>query len=118
MPGGLAVRSSDDRPERSDGHETPSLRREMDRQLMDRLRHVETRLEAHENVVGGEMTEIRLQLQRIVDWQQSADPALKSIQSVMSAGIALRWIVLFVVSVLAAVSTLATAVEAIRRWMH
>lgn len=98
--------------------EPVSLRREMDRQLLDRLLHVESKLEARDSETGVEMTEIRLQLQHIVDWQKSAEPALKSIQTVMSAGVAMRWIVLFVVGELAAVGTLATAVEAIKRWTN
>lgn len=98
--------------------ETDYLRREIDRQFVERLNSIQAHIEGRESEIGNEMTEIRLSLQRIVDWQQRVDPTLKDMQSIIMAGSAMRWIVVLVVGALAAVGTMATAMEVFKKWLH
>lgn len=100
------------------------LRREMDRLYQERLAHLESRLEGLEQRVDEELVETKAvmrtmtaQVQKIIDYQHRHEPAMDSFESVVKAGLVLRWIILFVVGTLAAIGTTATAWEAIQKWI-
>lgn len=116
--------------------ELTMLRREMDRAQSERLAHLETKLEELEEWVQRELkdmeelhkrewTEQRQVLnlmtrnvQKILDRQQEHEPAMKSLEKVIQSGMVMRWIVLFVITTLAAIGTGATAWDAIKRLGH
>ncbi len=116
--------------------ELTMLRREMDRVQSERLAHLETKLEELEEWVQRELKDMEelhkrewneqrqvlnlmtRNVQKILDRQQEHEPAMKSLEKVIQSGMVMRWIVLFVITTLAAIGTGATAWDAIKRLGH
>lgn len=100
------------------------LRREMDRDLRERLMAVEARQDELERRMVVEREEdrevlrgIAASLQRIVEQQGAQAPTLETIQNVVRAGLVVRWLIVTIVGCLAAIGTAATAWEVTQRWM-
>lgn len=93
------------------------LRREMDRTYSERLLRLEQNTEELERLVRKELTDIHVSLKQIIDCQNEHEPAMKSMEHVMGAGLIMRWIVIVIVGGLAAIGTTATAIEAVRSWL-
>lgn len=98
------------------------LRRDLDRQYHERLAHLETRLEHIERRVDEELIEARQvmeymtrQMQKLLDKQRDYEPAMAAMVKVIHSGMVMRWVVLFVVTTLAAIGTGATAWEAMQK---
>ena len=107
-------------------------RREMDRIQSERLQHLETKLDDLEEWVRKELKEIdetnerewneqrqvlnmmTRNVQRILDRQSQHEPAMDAMEKVIHSGMVMRWIILFVVTALAAIGTGATAWDAIK----
>lgn len=105
----------------------PVLKRPMDYQFIDRLAHLEGRIESLDQLevrISKELEELRhlvlestKQTQKIMENQEIYQPTLKSIDRIIDAGLVLRWIVLFTIGTLAAVGTVVTAWDTIRSWI-
>lgn len=111
------------------------LCRDIDKYCLERLRHLETKMEELEEQVERELHEFERQLQthwqedrqimnsmthnvqRILDRQQSNQPAMESLNTIIHAGLLLRWAMIAVVGTLAAIGTAATAWDAIKDWL-
>lgn len=106
---------------------TEFLKRSTDYQFVERLVHLEGRIESldqFEKRIGEELEELRYivlestkKTQQIMENQEIYQPTLKSIDRIIDAGLILRWIVLFTIGTLAAVGTFATAWDTIRSWV-
>lgn len=101
---------------------------------LNQLRHLEGRIESQEQRIREELEDLegRLtaladeqrrtgnvmtdSLQRILDRQTKHEPALESIEHVMSTGSVLKWVVIFAVATMAGINTVATGIEALRDW--
>ena len=101
---------------------------------LSQLRHLEERLENQEQRIRQELEDLEgrmtaianeqrrtanvmtASLQRILDRQAQNEPALNSLQQLMTTSSALKWVILFAVATLAGVNTIATALEALRDW--
>jgi len=100
------------------------LRRTIDYQFVNHIAHLETRvveLETVDQRMNDEMKELQGLVREMAgSIQKMADhqPTLQSIERILSAGMVLRWIVLFTVGTLAAVGTVATAWDTIRGWVR
>lgn len=104
------------------------LRRTTDYQFVDRIAHLEERqisTEAVDKNIQIELVEhrevlnnIKRQLEDISRVQQQHLPMLESISKVVSAGMVLRWIMVFTVGMLAAVGTAATTWDVVRKMLH
>lgn len=108
------------------------LRRDMDRIQSERLAHLETKLDDLEDWVQRELKDMEIlhekewseqrqvlnlmtrNVQRILDRQAQHEPAMKAMEKVIHSGMVMRWVILFVVTSLAAIGTAATAWDAIR----
>lgn len=108
------------------------LRREMDKIQSDRIAHLEIKLEELEDWVRIELKDMEVMherewseqrqvlnlmtrnVQRILDRQVQHEPAMEALEKVIQSGMLMRWIVLFVVTALAAIGTGATAWDAIK----
>lgn len=93
------------------------LRREMDRTYADRLLRLETHTEELERKVRKELEDMHGTLRQIVDYQSLHEPALKSLDNIMGAGMVMRWVVIVIIGSMAAIGTAATALEAVRAWL-
>lgn len=98
------------------------LRRATDQDYRDRLKHLETRIDEIDQRINEELMEnhrmmefVTHQMQKIIDRQAQYEPAMEAMQKVVLGGMAMRWIVLFVITTLAAIGTGATAWEAIQK---
>lgn len=92
-------------------------------ELIERLTRMETRLSHLESQVDIELDGIQDALKMMkLDWhlfaqqQRTHEPAMKALDRVVSAGLVLRWILISVVGVLAAVGTAASAWEVVQKW--
>lgn len=108
------------------------LRREMDRIQSERLAHLETKLDDLEEWVRIELKDMETMhekewneqrqvlnlmtrnVQRILDRQAQHEPAMNAMEKVIHSGMVMRWIILFVVTSMAAIGTGATAWDVIR----
>ncbi|MCO5763750.1 MAG: hypothetical protein NHG36_19990 [Chromatiaceae bacterium] len=108
------------------------MRREIDRIHTDRLVHLETKLETLEEWVRRELQTMEdvherewneqrqvlnlmtRNVQKILDRQAEHEPAMEALEKVIQSGMVMRWIVLFVITTLAAIGTGATAWDAIK----
>lgn len=107
--------------------DVPVLKRSADYQFVERLAHLEGRIESLDQLevrISKELEDLRYlvlestkQTQQIMENQEIYQPTLKSINRIIDAGLVLRWIVLFTIGTLAAVGTVATAWDAIRSWI-
>ena len=111
------------------------MRREMDRIYTGRLAHLETQLETLEEWVRKELKEMEetnelewheqrqvlnlmtRNVQRILDKQAMHEPAMEALEKVIHSGMVMRWVILFVVTTLAAIGTGATAWDAIKGFL-
>lgn len=98
--------------------ETALLRREMDRDTRERLRALETRLDTLEHEMSSQLHALVLELRQLATFNQDQRPALETLNTLVRSGLAVRWLVVGVVGLLAAMATAATAWEAIRKWLH
>lgn len=104
------------------------LRRTTDYQFVERIAHLEERQISTEEIdkrIQEELHEHRAVLKDITEQlhgiskiQQEHLPTLESINRILSAGLVLRWILLFTVGTLAAIGTAATAWDVLRKWFH
>lgn len=104
------------------------LRRTTDYQFVERIAHLEERQISTEEVdkcIQEELREHRAVLKNITDQlhlisqtQQEHLPTLESISKILTAGMVLRWVVLFIVGTLAAIGTAATTWDVLRKWFH
>lgn len=97
--------------------ETALLRREWDRDIRERLRDLERRQDHLEHTITDKMGEIRLELRRLLEQQAEQGPALDALNKMVNSGLALRWLVIGVVGLLASLATVLTAWEAVRKWL-
>lgn len=96
--------------------ETALLRREFDRDTRERLRLLEQRQDRLERLMMQRMADIAEELHRLADQQTEQGPALEALNTVIHSSLALRWLLIGVVSLLAALATGMTAWETVRRW--
>lgn len=94
-----------------------SLRRVMDKDLLERLARIEGKQNDSDDCAAEERTEIKLALQKILAWQDQYEPTLLEMSRILSAGAAIKLIVLIVVGTLGAIATAATAVDIVKRWL-
>lgn len=97
----------------SSGDELILLRREVDRQRQDRIDHLERRLDE----MTAMMTAISKQMTTILERQTQYAQTMDTLQTVMKGGVMIKWIIVLAVGTLAAISTGATAWEALQKWM-
>lgn len=108
--------------------------REMDRHLLEKLSHIELRLEKIEDDVQKEIHDIKADLeekiseerrindfithsiQKIMDRQQQQAPVMEKLQTVIGASIAMKWVMGFVLVALGAIATTGSAIEVVRGW--
>lgn len=96
--------------------ETALLRREFDRDTRERLRLLEQRQDRLEHLMMQRMAEVAEQLHRLADQQTEQGPALEALNKVIHSSLALRWLMIGVVGLLAALATGLTAWETMRKW--
>lgn len=87
------------------------LRREMDRQRQDRIDHLEHRLDE----ITTMMTAISQQMTTVLERQTQYGPTMDALQTVMKGGVMIKWIIMIMVGTLAAISTGATAWDAVQK---
>ena len=97
--------------------ETVLLRREMDRDTRERLRALEQRQDAIEHKMDQRLSEIAFELRHIADRQNEQGPTLAALSKVVNSGLALRWLMVSVVGLIAALATILTAYETLKKWM-
>lgn len=97
--------------------ETALLRREFDRDTRERLRGLEQRQDRLEHLMTQRMADIAEELHRLADQQTEQGPALEALNTVIHSSLALRWLMIGVVSLLAALATGLTAWEGIKKWL-
>jgi hypothetical protein len=108
----------------------------MDRNLLEKLAHIETRLEKIEDDVRDELSDLRVtmdgrvadnreamahmahSLQRIIDQQSRHEPALTKLESVIGISMAMKWIMAMALVALGAIATTGSALDAIRAWFR
>lgn len=113
-------------------HDVP--RRELDHFFLARLDRLTERIEDLDTRVQAELQDLdqrisqrtdetrqvlhvmTANIQRIFDRQHAQEPALDTLRLVVSAGLAMKWIIVTVIGVLAAVGTAATAWDALSKW--
>ena len=78
---------------------------------------LETNTEELEREVRKELEDMHGMLRQIVDYQSLHEPALKSLDNIMGAGMVMRWVVIVIIGSMAAIGTAATALEAVRAWL-
>lgn len=96
------------------GDELVLMRREMDRQRQERVDHLEHRLDE----ITAMMAEMSRQMTTIIDRQAQYAPTMDTLQTVMKGGVMIKWIIVLAVGTLAAISTGATAWEALQKWLR
>lgn len=89
----------------------------MDQNLLERLARMEDKQNESDGCAAEEHTEIKLALQKILAWQDQYEPTLLEMSRILSAGAAVKLIVLIVVGTLGAIATAATAVDVVKRWL-
>jgi TolA-binding protein len=94
------------------GDELVLMRREMDRQRQERIDHLEHRFDEMTAMI----TEMSRQMTTIIERQTQYGPTMDTLQTVMRGGVMLKWIIVLAVGTLAAISTGATAWDAMQRF--
>lgn len=107
----------EEEPHSERASEVALLRREMDRDMRERLRAAEARLDALEHQMSHQFHEIVVELRRLAAQQETQGPALDAFNKVLASGMALRWMVVGVVGILATLATAFSAWEAVKKWL-
>jgi hypothetical protein len=107
-----------DEPNSERASETALLRREMDRDTRERLRVMESRMDKLEHDMTQQLHALVLELRQLATFNQDQKPALETLNALVRSGMAIRWLIVGVVGLLAAMATAATAWEALRKWLH
>lgn len=104
------------------------LRRANDYQFIERLSHLEEkvnlsqesqyRLENELDTLRHNIESTILKLNNILEIQQSYKPVVDSFSKVISAGVVIRWMIIFIIGTLAAIGTASTALEVIQKWIR
>lgn len=92
-----------------------SLRRIMDRDLLDRLARFETRLAEIDSEASDERLEIKMALQRVIEWQSQHEQAMRDVEKLLSAGYVFRVILACVIGALGLIAAIPVAVEAFNK---
>lgn len=103
-----------------DSVEMLMLRREVDRHQLERIARIEQQISALEHNLSGmhdAMQSLKVDLHTITARQLAHEPTMESLERIVSAGVVLRWAVIFVVGSLAAIGTAATAIEIMKSWL-
>jgi len=110
-----------------DNKDYPILRRNADFQFVERLTQLEEKLKLYHEVqqelqkdldrIDQSIQSSLVKINTVIDIQQTYKPTIDSFSRVMSAGIVLRWTVIFVIGTLAAIGTMSTAIEVVQKWM-
>lgn len=126
---------SNSEPDSGRSSETALLRRELDRQYIQRLQRLEDRMEtweaqnlqqlrsleqqmSHEGLTQRTLLDqLSRQVQALAEQQEEQTPILEALTRVMQSGTALRWIIMAGMGVLAALAAGVTAWETIQRWL-
>lgn len=90
------------------------LRREMDHQRQERLAELERRIDA----MADGLALLSRQMETIINSQTQYAPTMDTLQTVMRGGVMIKWIIVLAVGTLAAISTGATAWEALQKWLR
>ncbi len=116
-------------------NETALLRRELDRQNIQRLQRMEERMEnweaqnaqqlrnleqqmSHEGQTQRHLLDqLSQQVQRLSEQQAEQAPILAALTKIVQSGSALRWLIMAGMGLLASLAAVATAWEAIQKWL-
>lgn len=90
------------------------LRREMDHQRQERLAELERRIDA----LADGLALLSRQMETIINSQTQYAPTMDTLQTVMRGGVMIKWIIVLAVGTLAAISTGATAWDALQKWLR
>lgn len=90
------------------------LRREMDHQRQERLAELERRIDA----MADGLALLSRQMETIINSQTQYATTMDTLQTVMRGGVMIKWIIVLAVGTLAAISTGATAWEALQKWLR
>ncbi|HOW75604.1 MAG TPA: hypothetical protein PK959_06690 [Candidatus Competibacteraceae bacterium] len=101
------------------------LRRELDRQYIQRLQRLEDRLELVEtqngqqfNGLEQQINQVSQQLRDLSEQQSEQAPLLVALNRIVQSGLVLRWMLVGVMGLLAALATLATVWEGFQKWIR
>lgn len=124
----------DTEPNSERGNETALLRRELDRQFGVRLQRAEERIDRLEEQIAAAILDFERRMmaelnsnrvhigdlshnvQQMVDRQNQQAPAMAVVVQMVQSGMVVRWLIMGLVGILAALATVATAWEAIHKW--
>lgn len=95
-------------------YEVNLLRREMDHQRQERLAELERRIDA----LADGLALLSRQMETIINSQTQYAPTMDTLQTVMRGGVMIKWIIVLAVGTLAAISTGATAWDALQKWLR
>lgn len=87
------------------------LRREIDHQRLERVEKLEKRIDEMADMIST----MAHQMDSLVDRQTQYAPTMDTLQTVMRGGILFKWLIVGVVGTLAAISTGATAWDAVQK---
>lgn len=90
------------------------LRREIDHQRQERLAELERRIDA----LADGLALLSRQMETIINSQTQYAPTMDTLQTVMRGGVMIKWIIVLAVGTLAAISTGATAWDALQKWLR
>jgi hypothetical protein len=108
-------------------HETEIqlLRRERDHHVEIRLQRLEDRLEKLENDVDKQLREVErlimqltMETQKLVAISEQQAPALLAMNNLVRSGLVIRWLIAGGVGIVATAATIATAWEALHKWIR
>jgi len=90
------------------------LRREIDHQRQERVAELEKRIDD----MAAMLATLSRQMDTIISSQTQYAPTMDTLQTVMRGGVIIKWIIVLAVGTLAAISTGATAWEALQKWLR
>lgn len=84
------------------------------RHLQESFEHLQSDIESTKQITHSSHEDI----EEILETQKQIKPSIDCIQRLVSAGMVLRWVIIFVIGTLAAIGTTATALDVVRKWIH
>lgn len=87
------------------------LRREIDHQRLERVAILERRIDEMAEMI----TTMARQMDSLIERQTQYAPTMDTLQTVMRGGIVIKWVIVIVVGTLSAISTGATAWDAVQK---
>jgi hypothetical protein len=121
-------------PNSERGNETALLRRELDRQFGIRLQRTEEQIDKLDEQVAAAILDFERRMmvefnsnrihvgdlshnvQQMMDRQNRSAPALDKVVKMVQSWMVMRWLIMGIVGIVAALATVATAWEVIRKW--